>query len=291
MLEKIGGNQMAIVGQRYAYRERARMLGEPVVPVIVVKEGPPRSRKVRIRHLDGEYEGFEEWVPKSRLVAPWEEVNAFCDDERRLLNAVKASGDVQGSIIYKAAEEVFGAIAELFGEELIFFGWKAIEQNLIIIKDFEKSVHKLGLGREELLSEPHAFIDRYGDYKAPFHVSERVVKDFCKRFPKEILRYIQLEENKLRQEAISASTLYEQEFAEEWLVKKKPVFALVREWCGEKALAEFNEVAELRKEIRRLQALIEATARWLKDAGHPVKASLLLKELRRATNCSEYEES
>ncbi|CEP69291.1 Uncharacterized [Moorella glycerini] len=200
---------MAIVGQRYAYRERARMLGEPVVPVIVVKEGPPRSQKGRIRYLDGEYEGFEEWVPKSRLVAPWEEANAFCDDERRLLNAVTASGDVQGSIIYKAAGEVFGAIAELFGEELIFFGWKAIEKNLIIISEFEESVCKLGLRREELLSEPHAFIDRYGDYKAPFHVSERIVKDFCERFPKEIIRYIHIEEDKLQQENyIDTNTRY-----------------------------------------------------------------------------------
>jgi len=255
------------------------MLGEPVTPVVVVKEGPPRSQRVRIRHLDGEYEGLEEWVPKSRLVALWEDASAFCDDEQKLLDAITASGDVDRSITYKAAEEVFGAIAELFGEELISLGWKAIERGLVIIREFEASVQKLGLSKEQLLSEPHAFIDRHGDYKAPFYVAERLAKDFCAKFPQEILKYIQREENNSRQRSMSAPTLHEQDFAEKWLTKQKPVFALVREWCGEKALTEFNEIAELRAEIRRLRALAEETAQWLKDAGHPLKASLLLKEL------------
>lgn len=61
---------MGDVGRRFAYREHARSPGEPVQPVKVVKEGPPRSNKVRVCRLDGEYEGLEEWVPKLRLVAP-----------------------------------------------------------------------------------------------------------------------------------------------------------------------------------------------------------------------------
>ncbi len=67
---------MSNVGRRFAYRERARSPGEPVRPVEVVKEGPPRSNKVRVRRLDGEYEGLEEWIPKVRLVTPWEEAEA-----------------------------------------------------------------------------------------------------------------------------------------------------------------------------------------------------------------------
>jgi hypothetical protein len=61
---------MTSVGKRFAYRETRFSYGEPVRPVEVVKEGPPRSQKVRIRWLDCEYEGLEEWVPKGRLVAP-----------------------------------------------------------------------------------------------------------------------------------------------------------------------------------------------------------------------------
>ncbi len=76
------------VGQRFAYRETRFSYGEPVRPVEVMKEGPPRSQKVRVRWLDGEYEGLEEWVPKGQLVAPWEQAEAFMEDERRMLAAV-----------------------------------------------------------------------------------------------------------------------------------------------------------------------------------------------------------
>lgn len=49
---------MSDVGRRFAYRERARSPGEPVRPVEVVKEGPPRSNNAKVRRLDGEYEGL-----------------------------------------------------------------------------------------------------------------------------------------------------------------------------------------------------------------------------------------
>jgi hypothetical protein len=39
-------------GRLFAYRERARMPGDPVRPVELVKEVPPRSQKVKVRWLD-----------------------------------------------------------------------------------------------------------------------------------------------------------------------------------------------------------------------------------------------
>jgi hypothetical protein len=61
---------MTNVENRFAYREHVRTPGEPVRPVQIVKEGPYRSQWVKVRRLDGEYEGLEEWVPKIRLIAP-----------------------------------------------------------------------------------------------------------------------------------------------------------------------------------------------------------------------------
>jgi hypothetical protein len=58
-------------GRRYAYRERTHTTGDPVRPVELVKDGPPRSQKVKVRWLDREYEGLEIWVPKVRLIASW----------------------------------------------------------------------------------------------------------------------------------------------------------------------------------------------------------------------------
>lgn len=82
---------MSTVGNRFAYRERVRAYGEPVRPVEITKDGPPRSNKARVRWLDGEYQGLEEWVPKIRLLAPWEEAEALLEDERRMLKAVEVS--------------------------------------------------------------------------------------------------------------------------------------------------------------------------------------------------------
>jgi hypothetical protein len=96
-----------VVGERFAYRERARTPGDPVRPVETVKEGPHGSQKVRIRWLAGEYEGMEEWVPKVRLVAPWEQAEALLADERRTFAALEASGDVYGTVAYRAVETVF----------------------------------------------------------------------------------------------------------------------------------------------------------------------------------------
>lgn len=70
--------------------------------------------------------------------------------------------------------------------------------------------------------------------------------------------------------------------AEEWLSEQAPIFALVREWCGKGAVDEFDQVLVLLEENDRLRGLVEDTVRWLRTAGHPQKAALLLKELKKS---------
>lgn len=279
------------VGQRFAYRKRARTVGEPVQPVEVVKEGPPRSGKVRIRYLSGEYQGFEEWVPKVRLVVPWDEAEAFRKDELHLLAAHKASGEAEGTVPFEAAQEVFCAVNELFGEELILSGWKKLERDLVIIRSLDATVHKLRLNRKELVSEFRAFVDRSGDYWAPSSTAERLARLFCQRFPQEILRHVQAREHEWRQRTILPSEPFSEEFALECLDKLKPVFSLAREWCGEKDVAEFDEVTALREEVRRLRGLVESIAGWLREAGHPIKASLVLRELNDTRRHPKHEKA
>ena len=60
-----------------------------------------------------------------------------------------------------------------------------------------------------------------------------------------------------------------------------PVYALIREWCGQEGSEEFDQVLALREEVDRLRNLVQETAWWLKHNGHPVKAGLLRKELGR----------
>jgi len=266
-----------VVGQRFAYRKRARALGEPVQPVEVIKEGPPRSRKVRIRYLDGEYEGLEEWVPKTRLLVPWDEAQAFCEDERRLLAAIEATGQVEGTVVYGAVNSVFGAVTHLFGEELILTGWKAVERDLVIIQDFHKTIQRLDLDGDALLSVPYAFVDRNGDYKAPFPVAEHLARLFCQRYPKQILHHIQLENESYRRRILEEADHFRQQVKDTLLDKYELEFSLVREWCGEEQAAEIDEVNALREKVRKLRELIQSTAAWLKEQGQHRKAAWMLK--------------
>ncbi len=276
---------MAEVGNRFAYRERAHTPGEPVRPVEMVKEGPPRSQKVRIRWLSGEYEGLEEWVPKVRLIAPWDEAEALLEDERRMLAAVEASGDMYGTVTWEAVQMVYWSLDM---GDAVGLGYKAMDRELLVIEDLDATAQRLGLQVEKLVAEPHAYVDRFGNYKAPFQVALRVAKHCCRRFAQDVLRYVQAEEDALKQAIISRYYVaphvegieYEvyPEKMEERLREQEPIFALIQGWCGQEAIDEFNQVLALREEVKRLREMVEATARWLRDAGHPVKAGLLLKE-------------
>lgn len=256
-------------------------------PVEVVRKGPPRSNKVRIRWLDGEYEGLEEWVPQLRLVAPWEEAEALLEDERRSEAAMEASEDMYRTVSWQAVEMVFWAVSV---EDDIGIGYRAVERELLVIRDLEETAPRLGLRAEDLLAEPHSYVDRFGDYKAPWRVALRVSKHCCERFSQDVLRYVQREEDELREQITTGryvSRFSDREFgidrgyAEERPREQEPLFALIREWCGEQAVREFDRVLELRDEVDRLRGLIEDTARWLRDSGHPVKAALVLKQLDR----------
>jgi hypothetical protein len=109
---------MSDVGRRFAYRDRAQTPGDPVYPVELVKEGPPCSQKVKVRRLDGEYEGLEEWVSKVRILAPWEAAEALIEDERRMFTALEASGDVYDSVTSRE-DDLFRATAGAWRGDLL----------------------------------------------------------------------------------------------------------------------------------------------------------------------------
>ncbi len=193
-----------MVGRRFAYRERVRGYGEPVRPVEVTREGPPRSNKVRVRWGDGEYEGLEEWVPKIRLLAPWEEAGALLEDERRMLRAVEASEEEAiDEVKREAVGEVFGALSEVSDpREEVTLGYKAVEKDLLVVQDLGAAARRLGLDEGAMLAEPHAYVERSGWYKAAFQTAVGVATHCCRLFPGEILGSIKRDEDELRRELV-----------------------------------------------------------------------------------------
>ena len=291
---------MSTVGNLFAYRDRVRAYGAPVRSVEVPREGPPRSNKARVRWLDGEYEGLEEWVPTIRLLAPWEEAEALLEDERRMLEVVEVSEeDASDKVTWEAVDEVFGMLSRISDpSEEVILGYKAVEENLLVIENLDAATRRLGLDKEEMLAEPYAFVDRSGWYKAPFRTAVKLAKHCCRRFSREVLGRIKKDEDELRQKLVSGNldlsdswwvdSARHREYAEERLRELEPVHALIREWCGQQAPEEFDEVLALRDEVDRLRKLVRETAWWLKHRGHPVKAGLLRKELGRISETGEY---
>jgi hypothetical protein len=64
----------------------------------------------------------------------------------------------------------------------------------------------------------------------------------------------------------------------------EPIHAVIRLRCAREACEEFDQMLVLRQEVDRLRNLIQDTARWLRNNGHPVKAGLVRKELRGSVN-------
>ena len=76
------------VGQCWAYRARGT---DSLVQVCVLRIGTKRPARALVRFVADEFEGREDWVPPSRLKAPWPEVEDFLARERRWLAVIDAS--------------------------------------------------------------------------------------------------------------------------------------------------------------------------------------------------------
>lgn len=91
------------IGDSWAYREKAHAEGNHVIPAEVLQFGPPRSNKVRVPCLDGQYPGLDAWVQKVRLRVPWREAEAWLRDERFPRGAREVSLDALGTVEHEAA--------------------------------------------------------------------------------------------------------------------------------------------------------------------------------------------
>ncbi len=164
-----------------------------------------------------------------------------------MLAAVADSEDGGSDVVtWEAVERVFGTLSRTSdpSEELIL-GYNAVEENLFAVQNLDAVVQRLGLDKEEMLAEPHAFVDRSGWYKAPFRTAVEVAKHCCRRSPREVLGRLKKEEDELRQELVSGNLVppdswwvdsaHRREYAEGRLRELEPVHALIRRSCEQEA--------------------------------------------------------
>jgi len=119
----------------------------------------------------------------------------------------------------------------------------------------DAAARRLSLDEEETLAEPHTFVDRSGWYKVPFQTAVRAARQRCRRFLREILGRMEKDEEDLRQQLVSGNLdvseswciadARHREYVEERLRKLEPVHAIIREWSGQEAREEFDQVLVL----------------------------------------------
>ena len=87
-------------------------------------------------------------MPQLRLVAPWKEAEALLEDERRSETAMETFENMCRTVPWQAAETVFRAVSV---EDDI--GYRAVERELLVIRDLEETAPRLRLRAEDVLAE------------------------------------------------------------------------------------------------------------------------------------------
>lgn len=273
-------------GELWGYRER---IGDPTCPLInveIIQFGPPTTQKVKVRMVSGEYPGLDVWIPKARLRVPWVEAEVWLRDERLFNAAREASLHVLDTVEHNAAFLCIGCCPR----EDVYLGWQTRDGATIRIENLAEAASELGLKVRELLDEPLAFVDRKGEYVGPWKVAKRLAKIVAERYADRVLSEVAKEESKLQHEAVygytfewskKESSYVPPERCAEYLLKRQPVFNLVRSWCHILAVEKFNEVEMLRSEVKRLQALTEDAAKQLDQNGLKNAAGRLRRKMER----------
>lgn len=269
-------------GQTWAYRERVSYEGSALLRAEILQRGPKGSNKVRVCIAGGEYPGLEQWVPRRRLIVPWDEADAWLEDERRLAVLAAFSDDADETV-----SDAVQVIFDSYHPGQISLGWNVGERGLLRIDNLPNVARDLGLSEADLLAEPSAFVDRLGVYRAPWAVALRLAQIVVIRYRDQVLAAVAEQERELRQKAVTGSYTFsprskhfqeleiEPETYVSRLAEDLPVFTLIRQWCGTGEQDRWDENQALRAEIDRLRKLVEGAINTLRSHGHPHLAKRL----------------
>lgn len=225
-----------------------------------------RAARCKVRHLEGELEGLEEFVHATHLRCPWREWHKVERDERneqRLIEYVEALEELQPAVI-EAAKEVLAST----GEDL----W--IEEHRGYSRWNEDAALRRVAGRAGLEGAPWrmapAFKDRRGVWFIPNGVLVDLACAFAKVEPETVHLRLDVEEQRLVREGFVLDELA----AHERLLRSKPAFAVARQWAG-----GVQDHHYLREELKRTQTLLRRAIQGLRECGADGKARLLEREL------------
>jgi hypothetical protein len=217
------------IGDAWAHRADPRALGAPVSRVEVVRiGGAVEPRLAYVRFTDEEEGGRHQWVPRTSLLVPWDQAEAFTADDRREAAVAAASRAVRGSAEFAAAQLVVGALRP---QGRLRLRGRIADAGVLEIRDLELVASWLELSAHQLRREPLVFEDREGRCLAPWPVALQVTRRAAHVFADDVRR-----EADRRAEGLSRTRSvapWQQSREEERRNFHESVLCLVREWCAQ----------------------------------------------------------
>lgn len=267
-------------GQSWAYRARR---DDALAQVTVIRLGTQRPARVLVKFTDEAFEGRQEWVPPARLKARWEHVDEFRAREARWDRI-----DTAGLPLDDPREDAAQTVIELLlGDDGVEMGYR--ESGAIRLRDPAAVATKLGLDPGQLTGHPLAFTEDEV-LVAPWEVTELIVTTAARRNPGPVLEHVARKEREAQHEAIHGRWYPGGRRHDDWYVEPercaetdneyfRPRRELLRTWCGAEATDRFDELAELRKEVRRIGEVAQSAIQALRVAGRQAEAARLQRDL------------
>ncbi|MDA1386612.1 MULTISPECIES: hypothetical protein [Glycomyces] len=266
-------------GELWGYRARAR---DELACVKVLKVGTKRPLRLKIRFVDDEYEGREDWVPPARLKVRWQDRVRFIAAEQRWQTVEDASAEAVDTLEANTCMLVFDHL-----KALQYIDWRSADRSAILMVDDLGTLEATtGLKREDLLSYPVAYSED-DQIAAPWPALRVVAQALARANAEKLLDLADKEERDRARRAIygqhypsrSGVRHIEPEICIEVDREYAPQWEMLRTWCGAEIQARRDELSELRGEVARLSMLVEAAITELDKAGSRKAARRLEREL------------
>jgi hypothetical protein len=244
----------------------------PASKVSLLFQAKGRAGRVKVRHLEGELEGLEEFVSAGHLRCRWKDWAKVEKDEQheeKLIEYLPTTEPLE-DVVIDAAEEVLEAAQEgvvIEHHPRAYTRWN--EEPAL-----ERLRVRAGLADKPWLAYP-GFKHQGGDW----YIADRILVDMAMAFaaaePETVHLHLDLEEQRLLREGYWLDELE----AHRRLLRSKPAFAVARSWAGGP-----EAHGHLREELKRSQYLLRKAVYDLRECELHTKRETRNERLIRSCN-------
>jgi len=256
------------LGARWALRP-SQTLGMPAqkVELVLLAKGG-RAARCKVRHVEGELKGLEEFVYLQHLRCPWKDWGKVERDERNEQRLTEYVAHIQPveTVVIEAARQALRAS----GEDVWIEGHRGYTR-WNEDPPLERLAARAGVEGTPWRTAP-AFRDRKGDWYIPDGALVDLAIAFARAEPETVHLYLDLEDEK----ALREGFWFDEGRAHERYLKSRPAAAIARQWAG-----GAQEHRHLHDELMRLRTLLWRAVNDLRDCGQEHKARNIERAFRK----------